>query len=776
MSQVCSRCQHTNPDHAVFCYFDGAGLAGHTNLGPMHVGSRPFPHPFTFPDGQSAANFNQLAIRCQQNWDIAKNLLQEGWISQFLGSMGRLDLAKATDEFKTTYDADHALDMLLQKLPADSVDPPKLQAEPLVVNLGAIRAGEQRSFDLTIRNQGMRLLHGAVVSTSAWLVVGDGAHPGQKIFQTPDETKVVVKILGDQLRAGLGPWEGNLVIDSNGGTLQAVIRLDMPVIAFPHGVLQGAKTPREIAARAKKHIKEAALLFENGAVEKWYKDNGWIYPVQGPAGTGIGAVQQFYEALGLVKAPQVTISDSAIHWAAKPGEKISHPFVVRTNENRPVFATAASDQPWLKIGKPQSNGNYVLLPMDVHSVPANPGEVLQAKVRVRANGNQQFVVPVSLKVGQTYGSPPPRQHTTATKRTTNVGIKTASPRLEEQAVAAIPLGPPITRTSSAPVPKRKANQSFFPEFTWESSRQLYWCGILGGWSAFLGWLFAELLMGRAVGDSLLLAILMVVIVGMFIGGGLSIVSEMANRHWREQVQRIGPGLIGGLLGGLVGGLLGNFIYYLLGPNVFILGFFARVIGWMALGVSIGAAEGIYERSWRKTRNGMIGGALGGFLGGVLFNPISYIVGSPLSGRAMAFVLLGMFIGVFVGLVRFLLKEAWLTVVDGFRPGRELILEQDVTTMGTSEKASLIFIAFGAKGVEPVHLRVRRFPNGRYVVEDNASRSGTFVNGARVQGATPLQDGDEIQFGVNKVKFRETYRQASPTKPVAGSIPVAELVR
>src|SRR5436309_14819206 len=100
-----------------------------------------------------------------------------------------------------------------------------------------------------------------------------------------------------------------------------------------------------------------------------------------------------------------------------------------------------------------------------------------------------------------------------------------------------------------------------------------------------------------------------------------------------------------------------------------------------------------------------------------------IIGSPMSSRAFAFVLLGLFIGFFIGLVQVILKEAWITVEAGFRPGRQMILGSDLVTMGTSEKSSLIFIAYGAKGVEPTHQKISKTPEGRYLLEDNQSRTG-----------------------------------------------------
>ena len=64
---------------------------------------------------------------------------------------------------------------------------------------------------------------------------------------------------------------------------------------------------------------------------------------------------------------------------------------------------------------------------------------------------------------------------------------------------------------------------------------------------------------------------------------------------------------------------------------------------MVLGLGVGVVEGIYDRSFRKIRNGLIGGATGGLIGGLLFDWIYNLelTASGRSSRAAAFVVLGL---------------------------------------------------------------------------------------------------------------------------------------
>lgn len=404
MPHTCSRCQRVNPVDAVYCYFDGAILGGGNGAsgGPVNIGQQPFPNQFVFPTGASCRNFDQLALTCQQNWKEAVEVLQKGFLESFLGGMGRIDLAQAAKEAAKFPDQDRGLDQFLAKIPSDVLKPPKLFVEPTEVNLGQVKAGEDRKFELHLANQGMRLVYGSVAcEDSPFLAVGDGQGSQQKLFQFGADLMIPVHVRGKYLRASNKPIAGKMVVDTNAGKIEVLVKAEIPVKPYPDGIFAGAKSPRQVAEKAKANPKEAAPLFENGTVAKWYKDNGWTYPVQGPAANGLAAVQQFFEALGLTPPPKVEISDKAITLRGDVGGRCSHTIEVKTQEKRPVYAHATCDQSWLEPKRPQLNGRTAQIQLVINKIPDQPGQTLKAKLTVKANGNQRFVLPVNLEIGGT---------------------------------------------------------------------------------------------------------------------------------------------------------------------------------------------------------------------------------------------------------------------------------------------------------------------------------------------------------------------------------------
>jgi hypothetical protein len=200
-----------------------------------------------------------------------------------------------------------------------------------------------------------------------------------------------------------------------------------------------------------------------------------------------------------------------------------------------------------------------------------------------------------------------------------------------------------------------------------------------------------------------------------------------------------------------------------------------VFGWVLAGLLIGAAPAAFDvvaawmrgaearGAWRKVRNGLLGGTAGGLTGGsvalVLGNlglqvfankSTDYLWTPSLAG----FVALGACIGLAVGLAQVILKEAWLRVEAGFRPGRQLILSRPETTIGRAEACDLGL--FGDPRIGRVHARIVR-QDGVFVLVDGGSPGGTFINDELISEPTQLNSGDRIRVGSSILSFGERAR-------------------
>jgi hypothetical protein len=398
MPVQCPTCSRVNPPEATYCFVDGTSLRNGWRSS-VDAARTDFPFPFVFPSGRTCRNFDELSLACHDEWEVARSLLLQGDLTSFLSGLGRVDLAQTAREAARSADPDVGLDQLIGSLPAKSLAPPQLYVEPTQVNLGSLSTSQEPRFLLHLTNRGMRLLTGSVTAYCVWLTLGDGEGAASKVFQFVNEAVVPVRVRGKALRAGIKPLEGRLVLESSGGEATVIVRCEVPVRPFPDGVLAGAVTPRQIAEKAKANPKPAAAFFESGAVARWYQSNGWEYPVQGPPGSGLGAVQQFFEALGLTTPPKLEVSEEAVFFIGDPGDALQHNLQIVAKEKRPVYAHAASDRPWLEVSRVQTGGRVANIRLAVPVVPNRRGDLLHAKLTVTANGNQRFVIPVTLAVG-----------------------------------------------------------------------------------------------------------------------------------------------------------------------------------------------------------------------------------------------------------------------------------------------------------------------------------------------------------------------------------------
>jgi hypothetical protein len=308
---------------------------------------------------------------------------------------------------------------------------------------------------------------------------------------------------------------------------------------------------------------------------------------------------------------------------------------------------------------------------------------------------------------------------------------------------------------------------------------VYYCAAWGAAAAYFGWALGRVLEH----DSPLLGVaLKGMCLGLFVALGLGLLDGLAGGSPGDYVAlavRLALAVLLGTVGGLVGGFVGQGFYQLFDSKYSAL----LVLGWVLTGTLVGGAPSSFDflaavlrkeerRGARnKLRNGLLGGALGGLLGGtvsvllrgawglVFSNPDAQSLWSP---SATGFVALGACIGLSVAAAQVILREAWLRVDVGFRPGRQILLTKQETTIGRGEACDVGL--FGDPAIEKLHAKILR-QGDHWVVADAGTPGGTQINGKTIAAPTPLRSGDLIQVGKSVLSIGMKAGQGEPAAPV-----------
>ncbi len=300
---------------------------------------------------------------------------------------------------------------------------------------------------------------------------------------------------------------------------------------------------------------------------------------------------------------------------------------------------------------------------------------------------------------------------------------------------------------------------------------IYYCAICGAWAAFVAWAvitFTGIYDNRVSHLNLYVAVTGAA-VGVLVGGVVGLLDALLNSVGFQRLVRVVICLALGGLCSMVGSLVGQFLFTSMHMPKF--------VGWAIAGTAIGASLGVYDllramggggtkQAIRKIINGLIGGAIGGALGGFLndaFGTIPWPVKDefgafpqlkdalPRSSLAAGLIILGACIGLLIGAAQVLLKEAWVRVEQGFKAGREMILSKPDTTVGRAEGSDIAL--FGDQQCEKTHAHIV-LKGDRYVLVDNGTPGGTFLNGQKIAGQAMLKSGDLIGVGKSMLRFEE----------------------
>lgn len=292
------------------------------------------------------------------------------------------------------------------------------------------------------------------------------------------------------------------------------------------------------------------------------------------------------------------------------------------------------------------------------------------------------------------------------------------------------------------------------------------------------------------------------IAGLLIGLALGLAEAASGLTPKDAKKAIVMGALFGAAGGILGLTLGNAVYNVAwglsggrptpipsdiptevvsglrqggGVLAFALLLLGRGFGWAIIGACIGISQGIATSSTRKMWNGAIGGFIGGGLSGSLLEIMAWMnripgvnIPTPLM-RLIGFAAIGGGMGLFIGCVEELAKQAWLVRLVGNNEGKAIDLYGSRVVIGRSEFADIPI--FSDPDVSEKHAAI--FTQGKaYYIEDLGSTFGTAVNGDKI-AREYLRDGDRISVGKTKFVFHDkaTARLVSGSGRQNGSVQI-----
>jgi len=277
--------------------------------------------------------------------------------------------------------------------------------------------------------------------------------------------------------------------------------------------------------------------------------------------------------------------------------------------------------------------------------------------------------------------------------------------------------------------------------------------LAGAWGGSIAWVILDLLLRIKPADVGIWLDLIVngALIGMCIGVLVGSVGGLATGRFVLVLRSLLVGLITGILGGVLGILAGEGAYRIggaLGDDSLLRDAF-RVIGWAIFGIGIGIAEGVLTFSAKRFLLGGLGGLLGGMAGGVTFIAIARLSSLQLTNRAVGFVILGAFIGLFVGLIPDLLKNVWLKIISsGPTEGREFPLDKRINVVGSANNCEVGL--FGDPLIAPKHATIAQ-DGSKFTLRAEPGQT-LWVNNTPAQSAV-LQNGDQMQMGRTRLAFR-----------------------
>ena len=240
------------------------------------------------------------------------------------------------------------------------------------------------------------------------------------------------------------------------------------------------------------------------------------------------------------------------------------------------------------------------------------------------------------------------------------------------------------------------------------------------------------------------------LIGMFIGGALGTVEGLViKRSFGRTLLGVISGVLLGVLGGGFGLLLGGFVFIQIKG-----GLIGRMLGWMALGFFLGAAQGLMGFKLRRLLLGTLGGTIAGLVGGALYELFTqaFLQQSETAQvflSAVGLVLIGASLGIIIPLTIEIARQGLVRVMSGRRAGNEISV-LGATTVGSSDACD-VFIPDG--NIEKKQAVIQKTHNG-FLIHNLGTARTLRINQAPLPpgGQAALRNGDQIQVGEVLLQF------------------------
>jgi hypothetical protein len=193
----------------------------------------------------------------------------------------------------------------------------------------------------------------------------------------------------------------------------------------------------------------------------------------------------------------------------------------------------------------------------------------------------------------------------------------------------------------------------------------------------------------------------------------------------------------------------------------------RMVGWGLAGALGAVGVGLAFQSLKRTQNAIAGGLVGGLLGGFFFDliPLMLSGGSEELSQVIAMLLIGSLMGVGMSLIDVARTDLWLEVISGEMRGRQFMVMDDRTTIGSARSAAITLLA--DRSVKEVHVTLKR-SSGFAEYTCNTS-DPVLVNGTAALSGQ-VRDGDVLTIGATQLRvgFKRSSGNTSSGTPSTSS--------